>query len=325
MAFWNPFIGGSGNILEITYRDDNNSPPARTNDFNLKTYIDGLPTGIRSKPTPSYSKIIFNVPHDYYFGSTSAGTAAFDVGNFETDQEVVINLDGYIVGRGGAGGSAGTKGPATGPANPGATGGQGGRAFCWPGVNKTTLNVSYLGLLSGGGGGQGGQAGYWIFTPETPPDPEGPQGFYTGYNGKVGGVGAGYCCITSTRPSTGQVIPANLVGVPSPVNWSFQTTPYPGGGGVLGVAGNAGQAIPGNATPTTPLLSCFRSGVAGGVGGAGPYIRTPPSVTSWNDFTLTEVNGGPKYPRIHGSNDNPTGAGPHPFGNRNNPELNTPT
>lgn len=284
MPFWNPLIGGN-KVLELDYSDPESGTLSA---FNLYDYVNttlGDPTGAK---TSGYSKIIVNIPNEYYFGSPAPSTASFDVGNFEPNQDIEINLDGYIVGHAGSGGAGGGAPGAT----PGGSGQVGGSALTNPGQAKSvTLEISSTGLLAGGGGGQGGQgSGVQTFPPSGPETP----GFTVVNAGSAGKGGAGWQKAPSgsfTSPAT----PAPRPDGPGP--WSFRTTST---GGYLGQAGPVG--------PPQPSPAFYPGGqTSPGPGGAGgPYVVAP--TTGVNTLTINHPGS-----RVYGPNVNPLGS-THPLG-----------
>ena len=282
MPFWNPLLGGKR--LKIDYSDPESGTLSA---FNLYDYVKttlGDPTG---GATASYPKIIVNIPNEYYFGSPTPGAASFDIGNFGSNQDIEINLDGYIVGHAGSGGAGGGGAQ---PNPPGSPGQAGGSALTNPGQAKSvTLDISPIGLLAGGGGGQGGQEGGNAEFPPTGPE---TPGVGYGVPGSPSPGGAGWQKAPNgsfTSPAT----PAPRPDGPGP--WSFRTS---SSGGYLGQAGPSGPFNP---------TSYFPGTIPGSGGGAGPYVVAP--TTGINTLTINNTGGN----RVYGPNVNPLGS-THPLG-----------
>lgn len=280
MPFWNPLISGN-KVIELTYSDPQSGSPGS---FNLYNYVNGVVAGL-----PGYSKVIVNIPNEYYFGAPSPTSYAFNVGNFASYQDVEINLDGYIVGHAGSGGSGGAAVPAGNFGNSGGNGQAGGRALTNPGTsNSVTLNISPTGLLAGGGGGQGGQASGGTVTPPTTEAP----GSFSALAGSAGLGGAGWGK-APTGSFTSPATPAPRPDGPGP--WSFRTSAP---SGRLGQAGGSGPSNSNEYPTTSP----------GSGGAAGPYVVAPS--TGISKLTINHPGS-----RVYGPNINPAGTN-HPLGSR---------
>jgi hypothetical protein len=240
MPFWNPLIGGK-RVLELTY----SNPTSYRSTLNpsgpgsLRTWVDGElgdPTAAEN-----YDEIIINFPNDYYFGSPSPSIVGVDTGNWDPKTDIVINNDGYFVGKGGAGGAAGGPGPSP----SGGAGGAGGSALTVPSSMKSlTINNQSSGTIASGGRGSPGSAGgqnqipqFFEGSPEPPAQQPTP--------GSQGDGGAGYGVGIGSPPST--IVPQTG---PGPI--SFRAG---GAGSPLGGGSPAAEWINGPGLPKVTLVN----------------------------------------------------------------------
>ena len=260
MPFWNPLIGGR-KVLELTY----SSPSARTTTFNLKTWVDGALGDPSGAKTATYKTITVNIPNDYYFGSPSPGTASFQVGSWGTDQDIIINNSGYIVGKGGDGGRGAGAAPSgtAFPATQGIPGSPG--IFVQSSLKSLTINNGPTGTMASGGKGGNGTG---VTGPVQSPNPDGDGGFVQTpiyVPGNHGGGGAGYTVGDGGSRDQYPVLPppappATIVpsatGVPNgPFSFRAGINPVGPDGGPLGTVGTPATWISGPGTPKTTIVN----------------------------------------------------------------------
>lgn len=220
---------------------------------NMRTAYDSL------YPTPVAGNIVVcRINPGVTVGSAGAGAEAFTIGTWPVGVVLVLIVQGYLYGAGGAGGYGG--GMAGGASLNGGPGTAGGTAL----LTTTALKVELPGRIWSGGGGGGGGGRKGIF-------PAGGGG--GGGAGRVPGVGGPTTTTTFGDTGTTETGGAGGLGISD--------------GGVGGAGGNLGN--PGNAGVQSG------SGVGGAGGAAGYSISGYSLITfgTWDAVTATFTPGTP--------------------------------
>lgn len=295
MPFWNTFSVSRANRANLTITF---APATEYEDVTLTTAATtpappaypGITGAVPSPSLPSYGEIVFNIPSSTRIvsstpGSTTTGSA-IEVGTFTTDQDIIINNNGCVVGAGGNGGAGGPTNATLGPegagpnpqpipgfpaASPGSAGQAGTPAFYYTGSHGN-ITINQNGTWGGGGGGGGGSGGTKAVSSVEDPETNewtnsatalaGGLGGSAGAGGnpKTGGAGTGGTGAPTQHPGnnrswspTSLPVTSTLASPPNIARGGPASHPNPsitsgGAGGWLGSAGSSGAPVgaPGN-------------------------------------------------------------------------------
>lgn len=259
------------------YQDEEQYTLGNSTNVNLATYLSG-------QGASTSAPIRINIPSGVTIGATSTSTAAITSGNLSSYEKVILEIEGNVLGAGGAAASSG------------------GAAISL--TSAISLRIFSTGAVrgGGGGGGRGGNGGAgndigsysgWVYS-NTPPY------YYYEYNGIIywNGTHSGYAQASSTAVYGAYVYGrdgVNVDGLKQSIRRAFIYVGTPGTGGAGAVGRGYGQSAGFGASGTNGTSRAGNGGRGGNGGewGSGGYTgQTGATGYSWVGYSSAIPSGG---------------------------------